>query len=127
MPPAPFIVGVPRSGTTLLRLQLDAHPELARLARASGRSELRIVEFWGRMSAAEAHAAQAEAHAAQAEERAAQAEDHAAQAEERAAHAEERADGVERRLGDAEYLLGTKRARAGLAVGRAADRLRWRS
>ena len=27
--PAPFIVGVPRSGTTLLRLQLDAHPELA--------------------------------------------------------------------------------------------------
>lgn len=28
-PPAPFIVGVPRSGTTLLRLMLDAHPTLA--------------------------------------------------------------------------------------------------
>jgi hypothetical protein len=28
-PPAPFIVGVPRSGTTLLRLMLDAHPALA--------------------------------------------------------------------------------------------------
>jgi sulfotransferase family protein len=28
-PPAPFIVGVPRSGTTLLRLMFDAHPELA--------------------------------------------------------------------------------------------------
>ncbi|MEA2442014.1 MAG: hypothetical protein QOH76_3438 [Thermoleophilaceae bacterium] len=28
-PPAPFVIGVPRSGTTLLRLQLDAHPELA--------------------------------------------------------------------------------------------------
>ena len=28
-PPAPFIVGVTRSGTTLLRLMLDAHPELA--------------------------------------------------------------------------------------------------
>jgi Sulfotransferase family len=27
--PAPFIVGVPRSGTTMLRLMLDAHPELA--------------------------------------------------------------------------------------------------
>jgi hypothetical protein len=27
--PVPFIVGVPRSGTTLLRLMLDAHPELA--------------------------------------------------------------------------------------------------
>jgi hypothetical protein len=28
-PPAPFIVGVTRSGTTLLRLMLDAHPEMA--------------------------------------------------------------------------------------------------
>jgi Sulfotransferase family len=28
-PPVPFIVGVGRSGTTLLRLMLDAHPELA--------------------------------------------------------------------------------------------------
>jgi len=27
-PPAPFIVGVNRSGTTLLRMMLDAHPEL---------------------------------------------------------------------------------------------------
>ncbi|MES2877612.1 MAG: sulfotransferase [Pseudomonadota bacterium] len=28
-PPFPVIVGVPRSGTTLLRLMLDAHPDLA--------------------------------------------------------------------------------------------------
>jgi L-alanine-DL-glutamate epimerase-like enolase superfamily enzyme len=27
--PSPFIVGMPRSGTTLLRLMLDAHPDLA--------------------------------------------------------------------------------------------------
>ena len=27
--PAPFIVGAPRSGTTLLRLMLDAHPDMA--------------------------------------------------------------------------------------------------
>jgi hypothetical protein len=28
-PPAPFVVGAPRSGTTMLRLMLDAHPDLA--------------------------------------------------------------------------------------------------
>ncbi len=28
LPPIPFIVGVPRSGTTLLRLMLDSHPDL---------------------------------------------------------------------------------------------------
>src|SRR3954467_14805501 len=27
--PAAFIVGVPRSGTTLLRMMLDSHPEMA--------------------------------------------------------------------------------------------------
>ena len=29
LPPAPFVVGVARSGTTLLRLMLDAHPDLS--------------------------------------------------------------------------------------------------
>src|SRR3712207_2283470 len=28
-PPAPFVCGVTRSGTTLLRLMLDSHPEMA--------------------------------------------------------------------------------------------------
>ena len=32
-PRCPFIVGVPRSGTTMLRLMLDAHPDLADPAR----------------------------------------------------------------------------------------------
>src|SRR4029077_15574034 len=28
-PPMPIVVGAPRSGTTLLRLMLDAHPDMA--------------------------------------------------------------------------------------------------
>lgn len=56
--PAPFIVGCPRSGTTLLRLMLDAHPDLAippetgflteivRMDEGS-RSQLAAERFWG--------------------------------------------------------------------------------
>lgn len=54
-PPAPFIVGVNRSGTTLLRLMLDSHPELTippethfvpemiRLARRDNTTRKRLV------------------------------------------------------------------------------------
>src|SRR5581483_2106316 len=60
-PPAPFVVGAPRSGTTLLRLMLDAHAELAippetyfivaaakrwRAARRPGRSREQMVEVY---------------------------------------------------------------------------------
>ena len=43
-PPAPFVVGVPRSGTTLLRLMLDAHPQLAIPAETHFFPEL--IEGW---------------------------------------------------------------------------------
>ena len=72
--------------------QVDVTAEVARLARASGRAELRSAELWRRMTAAEAQAVEAE-----------------------------------RELGDARDLLHTKRVRAGLALGRAADRLRSRT
>ena len=54
-PPAPFVVGANRSGTTLLRMMLDAHPELTippethfvpdviRLARRDGGTRVRMV------------------------------------------------------------------------------------
>jgi hypothetical protein len=101
--------------------------ELARLARASGRTEFRIAQIWNRMNAAEERAVHAEQRATQAEQRVAQLEELVAQAEERAAQAVERANGAELRLREADYLLGTKRARVGLALGRAADRLRSRT
>ena len=48
-PPAPFIVGVPRSGTTLLRLMLDAHPDLAIPAETHFLPAL--IRTWRRMEA----------------------------------------------------------------------------
>jgi hypothetical protein len=79
--------------------QVDVTAEVARLARAGGRAELRSAELWRRMTAAEAQAAEAET----------------------------RVEEAERELGDARYLLQTKRVRAGLALGRAKDRLRSRA
>jgi hypothetical protein len=79
--------------------QVDVTAEVARLARASGRAELRSAELWRRMTAAEAQVADAERRVGEAE----------------------------RELGDARYLLQTKRVRAGLTLGRAADRLRSRT
>jgi hypothetical protein len=79
--------------------QVDVTEEVARLARSNGRAELRSAELWRRATAAEAQVAEAE----------------------------RRAGVAERELGDARYLLKTKRVRAGLALGRAADRLRSRA
>ena len=47
-PPAPFVVGVPRSGTTLLRLMLDAHPQLAIPAETHFFPEL--IERWAELA-----------------------------------------------------------------------------
>jgi hypothetical protein len=79
--------------------QVDVTAEVARLARASGRAETRSAELWWRMTAAEAHAAEAETRVGEAE----------------------------RELSHARDLLQTKRVRVGLALGRAADRLRSRA
>ena len=50
--PAIFVVGMPRSGTTLLRLMLDAHPELAIPAETHFLPDL--VELWERLEAGDA-------------------------------------------------------------------------
>ncbi|UJA18848.1 sulfotransferase [Thermoleophilia bacterium SCSIO 60948] len=51
--PAPFIVGVGRSGTTLLRLMLDAHPALAIPPETGFLPELRTASEEGRDSQAQ--------------------------------------------------------------------------
>lgn len=77
----------------------DAVAELARLAHASARAESRANEGWS----------------------------HAQRVETGAEAWRERATEAERELGDARFLLSTKRVRVGLALGRAADRLRTRA
>ena len=54
--PAPFIVGVMRSGTTLLRLMLDAHPQLTITPETKFLSDLMDATANGRASADEAMA-----------------------------------------------------------------------
>ena len=46
-PPAIFVVGVPRSGTTLLRLMLDAHPQVA--IPAETHFLPRVIKTWKRL------------------------------------------------------------------------------
>ena len=79
--------------------RVDAVAELARLARARQRAESQAFTFIQRAESAEAEAAAWQGRAAAAE----------------------------RELEEARFLLGTKRVRAGLALGRAADRLRTRA
>ena len=48
--PAPFVVGMNRSGTTLLRMMLDAHPELVKtmsVAPPRGEGRVRLLEIPG--------------------------------------------------------------------------------
>ena len=44
-PPVPFIVGVGRSGTTMLRLMLDAHQTLMELHQANVPKFKQVAEF----------------------------------------------------------------------------------
>jgi Sulfotransferase family len=53
-PPAPFIVGMGRSGTTLLRMMLDAHPELAIPAETHFAPAVRAYDRGGPDAAVEA-------------------------------------------------------------------------
>jgi hypothetical protein len=78
--------------------RVDVLGELARMARAGARAESRMAELWRWASTSDA----------------------------RAVAAEQRAADAERRLAEAGEVLATKRVRAGLAAGRAADRLRGR-
>jgi hypothetical protein len=79
--------------------QVEAVAEVARLARATVRAERRVTEFMKQTQSADAEAAAWQ----------------------------ERATEAERQVEDARVLLGTKRVRAGLALGRVADRLRART
>ena len=91
----------------------DAVLELARLTRARRHAESQVVESLNRAATAEA--------------RVAEWQNRAENAEARVAEWQGRATEAEHQLGDARFLLGTKRVRAGLALGRAADRLRTRA
>jgi hypothetical protein len=77
---------------------LEAVAELARMARATARAEVMAAEAFKRAEAAERDRAEWQARAAEAE----------------------------RQVGEARRLLLTKRVRAGLAFGKAADRVRGR-
>jgi hypothetical protein len=79
--------------------RVEALTELARLTRATARAESRAVALVERAQTAEAQAA----------------------------GWQERAAEAERQLEQARALLGTRRARAGLVLGRAVDRIRSRS
>jgi hypothetical protein len=92
------LVAVLRGGHRREPDHADAAAELARLARASHRAESNAFHLTDRFERAEAETVQWRERAAEAE----------------------------RRLADADALLATRRVKVGLAVGRAADRLRAR-
>jgi hypothetical protein len=108
------------------RRPLDGLTEIARLTRANRDAERRALVLQREAVALRERTVAAEWTAERNDQLRAQAREAAEDARGDAAAWRERATEAERQAADARALLATRRARAGLAVGRSIDRVRGR-